>query len=193
MKVRIGLFVSILIILQGCSAALVPYTSDPDKKLSYAYSLMNQDRVHPAERLGMESLKEFSELNNEFGMAESHVFLASLYKQYANASNPKFHENFPDYDPKNGKAILHANKAIGLFSKLNQLTQVSKAQFVLANFYLGQDSKNRGCKLYDASIMNYKKGIALDPNTGFAINNPNFKNFPEMVARFKLDHCKQGS
>ncbi|MGR6874964.1 hypothetical protein ACU6U9_22370 [Pseudomonas sp. HK3] len=193
MKIRIGLITAALIILQGCSAALVPYTSDPDKKLSYAYSLMNQGRIHPAERLGKESLNDFTELNNEFGMAESHVFLASLYKGTANATNPKFHVKFPDHDPKNGKAILHATKAIELFTKLNKLMQVSKTQFVLANFYLGQELKEKGCNLYDASIINYNKGVALDPNTGFAINNPNFKNFPDMVAAFKLDYCNQGS
>ena len=187
---RNGLIITVLIILQGCSAALVPYTNDPDKKLSYAYSMMNQNRVHPAERLGKESLNDFSELNDEFGMAESHVFLASLYKQYANASNPKFHENFPNYNPENGKSIFHANKAIDLFSKLNQLTQVSKTQFVLANFYIGQESKEKGCNLYDQSIANYQKGIALDPNTGFAISNPNFKDFPGMVSAFKADYCK---
>lgn len=190
MKFRIGLIVTILLILQGCSAALVPYTSDPDKKLSYAYSLMNQERIHPAERLGKEALNDFSELNNEFGMAESHVFLASLYKGTASATNPKFHVKFPDHDPKNGKAILHAEKAIELFEKLNELTQVSKTQFVLANFYIVQESKDEGCKLYEASLANYKKGIDINPNTGFHINNPNYKDFPEMVLDFKLGYCK---
>jgi tetratricopeptide (TPR) repeat protein len=191
MKVSAGLVAVAIIVLQGCAAALVPYTSDPDKKLSYAYSLMNQGRIHPAERLGKESLNDFTELKDEFGMAESHVFLASLYKGTANATNPKFHVKFPDHDPKNGKVILHGTKAIELFIILNDFTQVSKTQFVLANFYLGQDLKEEGCNLYDESINNYNKGIALDPSTGFVISNPNFKNFPDMVEAFKLDHCSQ--
>jgi tetratricopeptide (TPR) repeat protein len=189
MKIRIGIITTVLVILQGCSAALVPYTSDPDQKLSYAYSLSNQGRIHPAKRLGEEALADYSEYNNEFGMAESHVFLAGLYKANANATNPKFYVNQPDYDPKNGKAVFHANKAIELFSKLNELTSVAKTQFVLANFYLGQGSKDKGCNLYDSSLDNYEKGIAINPKSLFVINNPNFKNFPDMVSRFRLDHC----
>lgn len=121
-------------------------------------------------------------------MAESHIFLASLYKQFANASNPKFFENSPDYDPKNGQVIFHANQAIDIFLNINQFTQVAKAQFVLASFYLSQNKKQDGCDLYDQSMVNYKKGIKLNPNLGFTIYN--FKDFPEMVATFKRDHCE---
>jgi len=184
--VLISLF---LIFLQGCSAALVPYTSDPNKKLSYAYSLLNQDRPFPAERLGKESLKDFTDLNDKYGMAEAHTFMASLYKQYSIVKNPRFHVSYPDFDPKNGKVFFHAHKAIDLFLELDQRTQISKVQFVLANFYLVLNNTIKGCELYDQSIVNYQKGISKDPTTGFAISD-NFRNFPEMVAAFKHDHCK---
>ena len=190
MKIKIGLVCAIIIILQGCSAALVPYTSNPNQKLSYAYSLLNQERILPATNLGKEALKGFSEINNEFGMAESHFFLLNIYKRTAKATNQKFHVKFPDHDPKNGKAILHGKKAIKLFKKLNELTQVSKSQFALANFYLGHNEKVKGCNLYDASSESYKKGVELKPDSGFKILNPNFNTFPDMVASFKLDKCQ---
>ena len=189
MLVRVCLLVSVFSFLVGCSSALTPYTDNPDQKLSYAYYLMNQDRVYSAQRLGEEALEDFTALNDKFGMAESHIFLSSLYKKHANPTNLNFHSVAPDFDPKKGKAIFHAEHSIKLFSQLEHLTQVAKAEFVLANFYISTNKITQGCEFYDKSLISYDKGLALEPDSGFEINNPHYDNFPEMVKAFRADHC----
>lgn len=193
MLFRMGLFISLFSLLVGCSAALVPYSDDPNKKLSQAYYLMNQDRVYPARRLGEQALEGFTELGDKFGMAEAHVFLASLYKKHAVPNNPDFHNVAPDFDPKNGKAVFHAESSIDLFSHSKHLTQVAKAEFVLANFYVTTNNQNKACPLYDKSLINYEKGIKLESESGFDINNPHYDSFPSMVKAFKQNHCQSSA
>ena len=189
MLFRLGSIISLISLLWGCAAALVPYTDNPNEKLTHAYYLMSQDRVYPAKKLGEEALEGFTEINDKFGMAESHIFLSSLCKKHTNPTNPNFHSVAPDFDPKKGKAIFHAEHSIKLFSQLKHLTQMAKAEFVLANFYITTNKITQGCELYNKSLVNYEKGLALEPESGFEINNPHYDNFTEMVKAFKADHC----
>lgn len=71
------LFLSVtVVLLSGCGAALVPYTSDPNTKLKNSYALLSTGRAIPAEKFAKEALETFENENNFEGMAEAHVFRA---------------------------------------------------------------------------------------------------------------------
>ena len=77
-------FLSILII--GCSAALVPYTSNPEKKLGQSYTLVDLGRPIPAEKLITETLEIYTEQGDELGMAEAYHSFGNLQYSAFNSS-----------------------------------------------------------------------------------------------------------
>ena len=65
---------------------------------------------------------------------------------------------------------------------------MSKSKFGLANAYgLNNEFKKR-CEMYALSIVDYKKGKELNPNSGFRFN-PTFSSFEEMVQAFTNEYC----
>ncbi len=186
-ELKILLISSLLLLLLGCAAAGVPYTNDPTQKLVYAYSLMNQGRALPAERLGKEALDSFKEANNQFGEAEAHIFLGQLYKHNSYRAFSEHFKKNGDYDPTNGKSIAHTAQAIEIYEALENHMQLAKAKFALANTYISTKPE-KSCKLYDESLREYEKGKAKNPNQDFTIN-PAYKSFEDMVSGFKSEYC----
>ena len=68
----------ILMMLSGCSAALVPYTNDPYTKLHYACELIDLGRAIPAEKLTNEALEDFKKKGDKSGEAEAYFLLGNL-------------------------------------------------------------------------------------------------------------------
>ncbi len=67
------IIILLAILVAGCAAMGVPYTTDPKKKLSYAVMLYDeQQRPLPAERLIRESIDIFKSENNEKGLAQAY-------------------------------------------------------------------------------------------------------------------------
>ena len=64
----------VVLILSGCAAAGVPYTSDPAAKLADAAQLFDiQGRPLPAEKLIVEALDQYKDTNNQLGLAEAYI------------------------------------------------------------------------------------------------------------------------
>jgi hypothetical protein len=52
---------------------MVPYTSDPERKLGWAKELyQNQNRPIPAERLIKEAIEIYQERGDQLGLAQAH-------------------------------------------------------------------------------------------------------------------------
>jgi len=176
-----------LTILSGCAAFGVPYTSDPLTKLSYSYTLMNQGRPLPAEKLANEALESFTKDGNTFGMADVHIFFGQLYKHSSYRSFSKYYEEQGEYDPTNGKAIFHSQEAVELFESIGNFTQTAKAKFALANAYLGSNNE-KACLLYDETLEAYEKGKTVNPGDSFQFNQY-YKTFEGLVEAFKGEYC----
>ena len=159
--------------LLGCSAAGVLATNDPYEKLNNSYTMLNQGRLIPAEKLGKEALQQFKVSNDIFGQGEAHTALGAVYK----SSNKPI------------KSISHFEKAISSFTSLNDFANTSKAKFGLANAYAINNQPVEQCKLYNESLLDYKKGLETNPNMKFQFN-PNYSSFEAMVNSFIGEYCK---
>jgi tetratricopeptide (TPR) repeat protein len=98
--------------MMGCSAALVPMTSNPDTKIRQAYQLMDLGRVIPAKKLLDEALVIYLERNDEMNIARVYSSYGSLYygpKGQGPFELPNFPESFANFD-----------KAISIYERLKQ-------------------------------------------------------------------------
>ena len=146
----------ISIFVLGCSAAGVPYTSDPMKKVSQAYQLMNTDlRGIAAERLGLQALADFEKSNDAYGIAEAHTFLGLFYKNKSYRDHKDFYIKHDEYDPTSAKSIKHFELAVDAFEKDGDYWGVSKAYFSMGNAYLVDEDqiKNLGSGLSMPHIL----------------------------------------
>ena len=179
------------LVMLGCSAAGVSYTSDPMQKLADGYELMNQGRAIPAETLGKEALLSFQESGDQYGLAETHIFFGQLYKHRAYRDAAEYYTKYNEYDPTNEKSITHTRKAIDIYVVIGNYTQAEKGKFALANAYLKND-KNMACNLYEDSIISLKKGSVENPGETFYFN-PNFASAEDMISSFKTRYCANNS
>lgn len=177
------------IILSGCAAALVPYTSDPNTKLKNSYSLVSAGRAIPAEKFAKEALETFESENNFEGMAEAHVFLGQFYRSQTYRRYSNFYKGIDSYDPTNGKSIHHSQLAVDIYSQIKNYTQKAKAKSVLATAYLTED-RNKACVLFDESLDAYAKGKEETPLESFEYNNY-YGSFNGLIEAYKKEYCSR--
>ncbi len=186
-----ALSVTVVLVLTGCAAFGIPATSDPNQKLRYAYALMDQCRPIPAERLIGEALGLYKEKGDEIGMAEAYHSFGNLYK-------------FNCYHQKHEKSLLatvgshekayelskqNFEKAAQLYKKHDDFIGISKSYFGIGNVYGIQGNKSKECAFYDESLKYYYQAQTENLKASANILT-NFKDFPEMVEKFKSkDGC----
>lgn len=67
-------------IILGCAAAGVPSTSDPEKKISYAYQLMSMGGLIPAKKLLEESLDTYVKNKDVKGQINANFAFGNYYR-----------------------------------------------------------------------------------------------------------------
>jgi tetratricopeptide (TPR) repeat protein len=182
-----ALTVSTVFLLTGCAAFGVPYTSDPGKKLSYAYMLMDdQCRPLAAERLIGEALDSYRANGDEIGMAEAYHTFGNLYK--FNCYHTKWEkyllETMGSHEKAYERSRENFQKAADLYEKHKDLMGASRSYFGIGNVYGIQEDQQRACALYDKSLALYNEGKAQDPNARINILT-GFKDVPTMIQAFK--------
>jgi hypothetical protein len=182
----------ISLFLLGCAAAGVPYTSDPMKKLDYAYQLMNtQGRGLAAEKLGLEALSDLKMSKNLYGVAEAHTFLGLFYKNRSYREHREFYIKHNEYDPTASKSIKHFELAAKAFEEGGDYWGVSKAFFSMGNAYgTEQDDVNR-CAKYKESLSIYRSDKNVFKGR-IHPHNPAFKSFDAMIESFIAKYCESG-
>ena len=179
----------ISIFVLGCSAAGVPYTSDPMKKVSQAYQLMNTDlRGIAAERLGLQALADFEKSNNAYGIAEAHTFLGLFYKNKSYRDHKDFYIKHDEYDPTSAKSIKHFELAVDAFEKDGDYWGVSKAYFSMGNAYLVDEDQINGCTQFNRSLTIYNSDKNVFKGRVHP-HNPAFDSFDEMIEAFIDRYC----
>lgn len=183
---------TIIVTLLGCSAAGVPYTSNPYKKISYSHQLMHiEGRGIAAEKLGLEALKEFEKRNDPMGLAESHFFLGQYYKNPSYRLHKNFYEKYREYDPTAEKSISHFRVAKSNYLKAGDYWGASKALFGMANAYATNSDYKSACDKYDESLEMYRSDKNKSKEMGIRHPfNQNFTKYDKMIEAFKDQNCK---
>lgn len=178
MKIKNILTTAVLaLMLFGCAGIGVKNSSDPHRKLSYAYGAMNQGRFVPAHRLINEAFAIFKKTNNINGIANVYYAYGVLHNR--DPKNYNFRTVGAVYDLK--KSMEYYKMAIKLFEKEGDTNGVAKSNFGLA---LAVEDKKQSCMYSDIAIKKY------DPNGSKHKISSKFKDFPSMVKAFKEDFCK---
>ena len=157
-------------ILNGCSAMIVPATSDPSKKIEYAYILFDeQQRPLPAEQLIKESVEVYKQENNEMGLAEAYRAYGFFFRSPAVKKWRKHYESdgFVDktatYINRYDKSIEYFDQSAKLFVKNNKYDKVTNVYLNMGFTYEFAGRNEKACESYKAS---------LDSNARFAKDNP---------------------
>jgi len=184
------IFILVIVVLTlGCAAAGVPHTNDPEKRLEFAYQLMNTPgRGIAAERLGLQSLSEFEAAGNVYGEAEAHTFLGLFYKSSAYREHKDFYVSHGEYDPTSEKSISHFKEAEKAFEKDGDYWGVSKVIFAMGNAFASEKDMKNACSSYKESLDIYRS----DKNVFIGRvhpHNPNFGSYEEMVESFIQLQC----
>jgi tetratricopeptide (TPR) repeat protein len=185
--------IPLLVGIISCSAAGVPYTDDPRKKLINAYELSEMGRFLPAERFANEALESFEGRGDKIGQADVYHFLGGLYKgeAYRKYANLLKKNNLP-YDPTNATSIKNYKLAIEIWYQINDLNGVAKSKFEMGNAYGLDGNMEMQCLLFRESLSDYKAGKSHPSSQSFIIRNPHFSNFEDMVRVFMKDHGCDG-
>lgn len=170
MKFIILLFSAAL--LSGCSAMLVPASSDPNVKLKQAQALMSVGRPIPSERIAIEALELFKGSKDKFGESEANFFLGIFYKAKSGWGNVSSEEYL-------NKSIKHLSSSAMGFQSIGESIQASKSVFEIGQAYRGKEDLISACKNYEKSLDLYgtKKGL----HKLFRVNNPKFNSPKDLI------------
>jgi tetratricopeptide (TPR) repeat protein len=150
----------ILLLIVGCSAALVPYTSDPSKKIDQAYALMDSGRPLPAEKLIDDALEIYQKEGNELGIAEVYHTYGNLYKTGIYYSSSRVSERRVKTKEE---AVGYFQKAVDLYLNHNDFIGAAKCQFGIGQVYWVVGKKTEACAALDDSLASYNKAKERDP------------------------------
>jgi len=89
--------IAIVLSLSGCAAALVPATSDPNKKLAQAYDLLSVYRPKPARQLIDESIEIFKERGDKEKLAYAYMVSTDYYRYVASEAYRQFDPSKPTW------------------------------------------------------------------------------------------------
>ncbi len=172
----------LIIIITGCSAAGVIYTSDPGKKLAQANELVLMNRPIPAEKLAKESLKIFTLNKDVFGQSEANFFLGIFYKYKSNWKNVPT-ERFLN------KSLEHLTSSASGFLSLEENIQASKVLFEIGQAYRALNKLPAACQKYKKSLSLFNSGKGKHQH--FKINNQKL-NSPQEIIQTHIDNlCVQ--
>ena len=174
---------SLLILISGCAAMLVPETKDPKEKLAWADSLIQVGRPLPAEKLIKESIDIYSKENNlaMLGVAyRTYGFLEYRFPKSTDTTKKAAIEYFE-------KSLLYFNDH---FTKIpykkddssyaTYYFNASAAAQYLGDSYDQKTDTARVCQAYALSLKYNKLGMEIKPKA--KINVPKgFSNFEEVV------------
>ena len=158
--------------LVGCSAAMVPYSSDPMTKLEQSKVLLEElDRPLPAEKLIREAIEIYQSQNDTLGLAEGYrkygIFLRSytVKKWGAFYIEHGFLDKTATYGQRFDKAIEYLSKSREIFVNAKKYDDmVSNVDLNMALAYEEKGEHELACKALDSSLAFNIKFRSTDPN-----------------------------
>lgn len=170
----------------GCAAMFVPATSDPDKKLDYAFDLIqHQKRPLPAEKLIRESIDISKSTNDEktlmkafwtYGVFFSSKAVGELKGLYAKDG---FLEKSVKFSDRFEGAITYYEKAELIAKKLNDTNYLAIIMSNKAESYLSNGSLDKACTAFRTSLDLNKEYHLSNPDLQFYLPGIGFRDFEE--------------
>jgi tetratricopeptide (TPR) repeat protein len=156
--------------LTACSAALVPYTSNPDEKVAQAKWLFESKyRALPAEKLLNEAKEIYLKDNNMVGLAEFNriygLFLNShaVDKYEARYIEKGFIEPGVTYENRYDKSIEYYKKTEKVYIENEEHDSLTNIYLLMGFTYSKAGKLKESCLMLDKSI---------EENNIFSKNNP---------------------
>ncbi|WP_158683957.1 hypothetical protein [Pseudoalteromonas sp. T1lg10] len=183
---RHSLFAITIIFLTGCAAALVPYTSDPNQKLSDAYWLFDtKQRALPAQKLILESIEIFKEESNQSGLAKAYVTYAIFLRSYA---VDRYAEHYKETGFNNGKiafndrynaSIEYLEKSVSIYQEKKEFDNLTNTYLHMGFSYLTDNNVAKGCEMFLKSLEMNKVFITKNPDA--KLNLGGYNSYQEYI------------
>ncbi len=170
MKIYRGLYLFVAIsILLGCSAALVPYTSDPDIKLEQVKVLVDVGRAIPAEKIVLEAIEIYESRNDEIGLANAYRVYGIFYASDAYQRYKWLWKQRGNYDANKDKPTEYFRKSLEIFKKHNKLDQMTDLEYRLAIEYKNKGFTKEACESLQRSMSNHVRHRQENPSAQYII------------------------
>lgn len=176
----------LLALIAGCSGVGHVATSDPNRKIGQAYSLMSQDRLLLAEDMIRQALASFESAGDQLGMAEAYNAYGNLYKNdlYINGRWKAKFKELGTYDGTYMKSIESFSKCRDLFKQIQDGSGEAKCLLGAGNAYGLRGDNIKECEYYKRALSTYNnakqtRGTIKEPQmlTGYA-------NLGELIEAF---------
>ena len=182
-----------LALLSGCSAALVPYTSDPNEKLKQARFLFDEKTLRPlpAERLIREAIEIYQTSGNERGLADGYVAYAQFYKSN---SVGRWHRHYQDhgflepgavFDKRWVKAIEYFQKARSIYENESNYPMLTFVDESIGLIYTSHfDDNKNGCPYLEMARIDSRKFKEKYPDREVG-TVPNYNHYEDYIVDTK--------
>lgn len=188
----------LLAFLTGCAAAGVPYTSDPAKKISYAYWLFDDKlRPLPAEKLIIDSIEIYKERNDNAGLAVARTAYAIFLRSYAveKYQGRYIKQGFIDksitYDTRHEKSIEYLELSKDYYQSQEKYGDLTNAYLHMGFTYAVAGENTKACNVLKESISANK--IFTEENPEISINLGGFETYKDYIVdvinRGKIPNC----
>ena len=164
------------LILPACTAAMVPQTDDPKRKLGWASVLLDeQDRPIPSEKLIREAIEINQAQNDEVGLANAYRLYGFFFQSPAVARFSAYYKKnaFLDktvaFDQRIDLSIAYSTKARNIFAKLDNPELLANVDLTLAYAYMAKEQRAIACKSFDSSLQNHERLEHAEPNAKFVL------------------------
>jgi hypothetical protein len=164
----------IAIVSYGCSAALVPYSSDPDTKLEQAVSLLEgYEPLHrplPAERLIWDSIEICRNEGDEPGLARAYGAYAFFLYSAAVGNWEKHYreEGFRDesvtFDNRKEKSVEYHKMAKNVCMSISSYDCVANAYLNIGSIYHYENRPEEACAAFHECSDNFLKFREVHPD-----------------------------
>ncbi|CAI3803110.1 hypothetical protein [Rheinheimera sp. MM224] len=181
--------IALCLSLTGCSAALVPSTSEPRQKIEQAYELISAGRAIPAEKLALEAVNMYLKESNFIGAGNAETVLGVLYSSSAYHTAEAHYRELGTFDPTPEKSKQSFMKAVDFYKKGGEYWGAANALIGVGDAFSKQGDNANACLSYREALQTY-----LDPNaifTGTAFTwNPKYPSYQAMLEAIIQNTCK---
>jgi tetratricopeptide (TPR) repeat protein len=174
------------IVVTGCSAMFVPATSDPAKKLGYAYQLVQyQGRPLPAEGLIRDAIEIYAKDQNDEGLMKAYWTYGVFFQSKAVKNLQKIYEQdgFMDktatFKNRYEKSIEYFNKAEILATKLHNKNMIANMHYNKASAYLEIGDIQQACKSFASCLEFNRQFHHENPDAKFSLEDGSLGSFEE--------------
>ena len=170
----------------------VPATSDPSRKLAYAYELVqHQGRPLPAERLIRESIDIYEKSNDEMGLAAAYRMYGVFFASTAVDRMGKFYEKHgfleksANFSTRYDKSIEFLDKAEVIVAERGDYNKLSNIYLNKGIAYEAAGKKEKACEAYGTSLENNRRFLAANPTQKLVLPE-GYKTYDQYI-----DSCRK--